>query len=170
MFSTAILIFQSTSIFLFFFPYIYLSTFIYLSIFLPVCVSISPSIQPSIHQPIYLSIFPSFSMFLFFSFSSDSLSGEESKRTPIHIGDTVKCVANSSQSCTYKWVWYEKVGNDISRTIESSDHVLIAGKIGLHRCEAQCDLRNQFCLVFPKFIFVIPSGNSPGPIELPHSK
>lgn len=96
-------------------------------------------------------------MFLFFLCYSDSFGSEESQRTAASIGDRIVCIANSSQSCSYKWVWYEKVGNDLSRTIESTDNVLLAKKIGLHRCEAQCDLQNQKCLVFPKFVDVIQS-------------
>ena len=90
--------------------------------------------------------------------------------TDLTEGDTVECTANSSQSCTYKWVWYERIDGDLSRTIESNNHVLTARKTGLHRCEAHCELRNQKCIVFPKFVNVILSEKNLNHNGEPHGK
>ena len=48
----------------------------------------------------------------------------------------VKCYANSSQTCTYKW--YNAKGEEVSK-----DENLVKQKPGQYKCTAQCELNRQ---------------------------
>jgi hypothetical protein len=82
-----------------------------------------------------------------YSCSSDAISSlyvlSSEVTVNVTINGEVKCVANTSQSCTYKWEWF---GRDNSST-ESDNQTLKPKKVGMHRCQATCSIRNKSCSV-----------------------
>ena len=66
------------------------------------------------------------------------------------MGDAIVCKANASQDCRYKWKWFK--GED---TLTSSNNqALIPRQPGDFRCEAECFIRNQPCMLTAMFVHV----------------
>ena len=87
-------------------------------------------------------------------FCSDAFNSTE--RVNATIGEEVKCVANSSQSCSYKWIWFN--GSQSVLTNQTFKPM----EAGPYRCEATCHIGNTSCIVDAMFVEVYSTQSPEG--------
>lgn len=78
---------------------------------------------------------------------------EADNSTTETILDTEKvfnCSANSSQSCGYKWKWFDGVHEEVV----SHESRLTPQKPGWHKCESECFIRGKQCTVLSRLVHV----------------
>lgn len=73
-----------------------------------------------------------------------------SDRTSVRksVDKKIVCSANSSQMCSYNWKWF----SDQKEVSVSNDKVLNPDRSGSYRCEAECQMRNESCVVVSMII------------------